>query len=209
MHLKRSSMPKTWPLPRKGTKYVVVPSHSLRNSVSLLVILRDILDLAKTRKEAKKLISQKEIKVNSKIVGDEHFSLSLFDILSFGNKNLKLILKNKKFDLIEIDDKEADKKITKVIGKKIVKKGRIQVNLSDGRNYLTKEKIKVGDSVVINLKENKISEILPFRENCKVIFIAGKHLGKIGTIEKVDRMVIVKIGKEEINSKLENLMVVE
>jgi ribosomal protein S4E len=35
-------------------------------------------------------------------------------------------------------------------------------------------------------KENKIVEILPFREKAKIIFTAGKYLGEKGTIEKID-----------------------
>jgi small subunit ribosomal protein S4e len=202
-------MPKTWPLKRKGTKYVAIPSSGLGKSIPLVVVLRDILDLAKTRREAKRLISQKKVKVNSKIVRDENFPLSLFDVLSLDNKSFKLVLNNKKFNLEKIDEKEADEKIVKVIGKKLVKKGRIQINLSDGRNYLTKEKIKTGDSAVVNFKENKISEILPFKDNSKVVFIGGKHLGETGTIDKIDKMIIVKIGKEKINSKSENLMVIK
>jgi len=209
MHLKRNSMPRTWPLKRKGTKYVAIPSSGLSKSIPLVVVLRDILDLAKTRREAKKLINQKKVKVNLKIVRDENFPLSLFDILSLENKNLKLILENKKFNIIEVKGKETEEKIVKVIGKKVLKGNKIQVNLSDGRNYLTKEKIKTGDSVVLNFKENKISEILPFKDNSKVVFIAGKHLGETGTIDKIDKMVIVKIGNEKINSKSENLMIIK
>src|SRR3989344_634946 len=210
MHLKRSKTSKTCPLARKGTKYVVVPSHNLKNSVPLLILLRDLLKIVKNRKEAKKIINLGKVKINDKKIKNEKFSLGLFDNLSLENKNFKVIFKNKKFNLKEISEKEAEEKISKVIGKKILKKGKTQINLQDGRNYLTKEKVKVGDSVVINLKENKIKEMLPFKASSKILFTKGKYLGAEGVVEKIDgKNIEVKIGKEKINSRMDNLMVIK
>jgi len=212
MHLKRNKIPKTWPLPRKGKKYIVRPSHGLKNSIPLLIVLRDILRLVKTRKEAKKLLSLGKIRINGKMIRDERFPLTLFDNLSLKDKNFKLIYKNKKFDVIEISGKEAEEKIAKIIGKKILKGNKIQVNLNDGKNYLLNEKVKVGDSAIINLKENKISEVLPFKKGCKIMFIAGKHVGEVGEVEAIDekkKIIVLKVGNEKINSKIDNLMVIK
>ena len=53
MHLKRQKIPKKWPVPRKGTTYVVKPSFNLKHGIPILVILRDILGLAQNKKEVK------------------------------------------------------------------------------------------------------------------------------------------------------------
>lgn len=205
MHLKRNSMPKTWPLKRKGTKYIV-RTFNLKSSIPLLVIIRDILKLAKDRGEVKKILNSENVKVNGKIIKEEKFPLTLFDNLSLGEKNFKIVLKNKKFSL---EESSRCEKIVKLIGKKVLKNGKIQMNLSDGRNYLGKEKIKVGDSVVISFPENRISEVLALKEGCKVLFLRGKHTGEEGTAEKIaGKNVTVKIAGEKINSKLENLIVV-
>lgn len=207
MYLKRNKMPKTWPLKRKGTKYLVSPSHGLKNSIPLLILLRDMLKIVKDRKEAKKIINLGKIKVNYKKVRDEKISLSLFDIIDLDGKKFKLILKNKKFN---VDKVEREEKIVKIIGKKILKGNKLQVNLSDGRNYIIKEKLKTGDSVVIDLKENKIKEVLEFKPGCKVLFMTGKHLGEEGIIEGTDKnSASVKIGNEKINSRINNLMVIK
>ena len=209
MHLKRSRIPKTWPIKRKGTKYVVRPLSNIKNSLPLLIVLRDILGLAKDRKEVKKLIHLKKIKVNNKFVKDEKFAVTLFDVISLNGKDLRLILKNKKFSLEEAKDKE---KIVKVIGKKILKKGKVQINLGDGRNYLFNEKIKVGDSVILDLEKNKISKILPMKKDSKIIFISGKRLGEEGTIEDIlQEKGIIKVKTKDgvLNAKKENVMVVK
>ncbi len=210
MYLKRNSMPKTWPLARKGTTYVVMPKNNLESSVPLLIVLRDMLEVAGNRNEAKKLIGLKKIKVNNKIIRDERYSLSLFDVLSLDNRHFRLIFQNRKFALVEIKSK-YEEKIAKIIGKKILNKGLVQANLSDGRNYLIKEKFKVGDSATVDFKENKIKQILPFKENCNILFITGKHLGKIGKVENIDKKtgVLVRINEEKLNAKSENLIVVE
>ena len=48
-------MPKIWPLKRKGNKYVVRPNN-LENSVPLIIIMRDILELVQNKKELQKVL---------------------------------------------------------------------------------------------------------------------------------------------------------
>jgi len=209
MHLKRTEMPKIWAVKRKGTKYIVRASHNLRNSLPLLVLLRDILKVARTRKEIKNLLKSGKIKINKKAIKEDNFPLCLLDLVELDNKSFRIVLKNRKLGVEEA--KNTEEKIAKVIGKKVLKKGKLQINLSDGRNYLFNKKVRTGDSVVIDLKENKIKEILEFKEGCDVLFIKGKHLSQFGKVEKIEKgkMIIVKIGNEEINSKMENLLVIK
>ena len=212
MYVKRQKIPKTWPLPRKGTKYLAVPKHNIKAGIPVIIILRDILKIVGTNKEAKKILNLKKVKVNHKIVRKERYSLTLFDVLSLDDKNFKVVLEKKKFGIVEVKGKDAEEKIVKVIGKKTVKKGALQVNLSDGRNYLIKEDVKVGDSVVLNLKENKISEILPFEKGAKIIFVTGKHIGEKGIIENIDekkKIIELKVDSEKINGKQESLLVIK
>ena len=212
MYLKRNKTPKMWPIERKGTTYSIRPSHGLSRALPVLIAVRDVLGLAGNRKEVKKLINAKKIKVNGKLVRKDSFPLMLFDIICLGDKNFKLVFKNRKLGLAEIKGSEAEEKIVKVIGKKMQKKGKIQVNLDDGRNCLIKEKIKVGDSVIISLKENNIKEMLPFRVGCRIMFVSGKHVGENGKVEEIDekkKLVIVRINEEKLNAKLANMMVIK
>ena len=56
MHIKRKTIGNFWPVPRTGTKYMAVPSHEENNSLSLILVIRDVLKLVKTKKELKKVI---------------------------------------------------------------------------------------------------------------------------------------------------------
>ena len=158
MHLTRNEMPKTWPIERKGTKYLAVASHDKARAIPLVFVLRDMLKLVKTNKEAKYFVLNKNVSINNKIRVNEKFPIRVYDSISFEKtgKNYRLVIENKKLSLKEISEKEAEKKIVKVIGKKVLEKGKIQINLDDGHNFLSKEKVSVGDSVLLNTKEMKI-----------------------------------------------------
>src|SRR3989344_5702124 len=122
MHITRHNTSKTWPIPRKGTKYLVYPSRG-NNSLPLLIAMREALGIVKTRKELKKILNENKILVNGRIIKEDKTSLALFDVISIGslNKNYKLIFSDKgKFSLVEIKDNEASSKICKIIGKNML-----------------------------------------------------------------------------------------
>jgi small subunit ribosomal protein S4e len=207
MHLTRNQVPKFWPIARKGTKSVVVPSHNKRNGIPIMVILRDILKLAKTRKEVKKILRDGKIKVNGKLVRDEKFALVMFDIMEMNSKNYKLVLENKKFKVEETKDKE---KIIKVTNKKILPGGIVQINFNDGRNIITKEKLNVGDSVVMNF-DGKIEKKIELKEGSKVIVMTGSHRGEGGKVERIEekkKTAEILIGKEKVNLELKRLIAI-
>ena len=209
MHLRRSSAPKTWPVARKGKKYLVIPSHSKKNAIPLLIVLRDILKIVKNRKEAKQIIHLKKVKLNNKIIEDEKQALLVFDKLEVGNEIYQVMInENKKFEARKI--KNLDKKTAKIIGKKILKGKKIQVNLNDGRNFISKENLKVGDSAVIDLNGNKLEKTISLKEGAEVFVLEGKHLGKQGKIEKITgELAEIKTSKEKINVNLKNLMAIQ
>lgn len=214
-HLKRQKTPKNWPISRKGTAFVVNPLSNLKTGVPVLIILREMLKTAKTRKEVKKAIYEKKILLNGKVINDDKQPAMLFDIITIvpAKKNYRLELKeNGKFRVEEIPEKDAGKKIAKVTGKKILKGKKVQLNLSDGRNFLTDLKCNINDSVVIDLKTKKIEKCIGLKEKTKVVVFAGKHSGKKGEILKLKperKMASVKAGKDKINVLIKQLMGVE
>src|SRR3989338_6277557 len=153
MHLKRQQIPKTWPLPRKGTTYVVRPSFSIEKGIPLLVVLRDILKIVHDRKEAKKAIHAKNILLNNLAVMNEKSNVLLFDTIKIipSEKFYRMELSEKrKFEIREISKNEANKKISKIINKKILNGKKTQLNLNDVRNFISSVKCKVNDSVLID-----------------------------------------------------------
>ena len=117
-----------------------------------------------------------------------------------------------KFALEEIKEAEANKKIARVMDKKALKGKKLQLNLSDGRNFISDIKCNTNDSVVVNFKEKKLEKCLPFKDGANVMIFAGKHLGQKGVVKKIKaerKMVAVTVGKEEINALIKQIIVVE
>jgi len=188
MHFKRKTIEKFWPIPRKGTKYVAVPCHNQYESIPLIVAMRDMLKIVRTAKELKKLLYEKQIQINHRVVRETNYPVSLFDILSLpsAKKNYKAVLsKNKKMILEEVSDKESEIKIFKVIDKKILDGKRVQLNLMHGKNIISKDKVNTGDSIVFNLKENKPIKIIPMEKGRNAFIIKGKHAGISGKINEI------------------------
>ena len=221
MHLKRQKSPKNWPIERKGTAYLVRPNHTIEQSIPILIAVRDMLKLAKDRREVKQAMNSKQILLNHKIPFSDKDSILLFDVITilpakesgFHEKNYRMIIgKNKKFNLKEIDSKEASHKIAKVINKKTLKGKKIQINLIDGRNFISDMQCKVNDSVLINLKTKKMEKCLPLKQGSKAIVYAGKHAGEEGIITEIDKennRVKLEVNKEIINILIKQIMVLE
>ena len=212
MHLKRNKTPKTWPITRKGTKYVVVPSHNLHNGIPLLVVLREILQVGKTRKEIARILKNDSVKVNQKIIKDDRYGLSLNDTISLSSgENYRLIYsKGKKFKLEEIKQTDAGEKMSKITGKKILKGNKIQVSFLDGRTQIlkTKDDAQIGDSALIDLTKNVIKKIIHVGKGSEIRVISGKHIGESGKVSNLgDGTAEIELADKKITLDVENFMV--
>jgi len=211
-YLKRQQAPKNWPIPRKGTAYVVKPKSG---AIPLLIVFRDMLKVLQNRKEMKKIIQDKLILVNNRIARDETNGVNLFDTISIipSKKYYRVELDERgKFNLEEIKESETNHKVSKIVDKKILKGKKMQLNLIDGNNFISNIKCNPGDSALISFREKKIEKCLPLIEGAKVAVFAGKHAGKKGVIEKIspeEKMVSLKTKDGNINALIKQIMVID
>ena len=214
-HMKRQKVPKSWPITRKGSAYIVKANFNPTKGVPLLVFLRDMLKIAKNRKEVKKALYEKNITLNSRPAKDEKNSVLLLDKVGIvpSKKYYQLDLSNNgKFIVEEVKESESNMKISKIIDKKTLKGKKTQINLLDGRNFISDIKCNVDDSVLINLKEKKIEKCLPLKENSNVLVFAGKHTGKKGKITKLEterKIASLESNGEKINVLIKQIMITE
>ena len=83
-HLSRLNAPKSWPIKRKGIKFIRKPSpgaHTLRQCISLSLVIQNMLKYAKTSKEIKKILHERKILVNGKVKRDSAFAVGIMDVL--------------------------------------------------------------------------------------------------------------------------------
>ncbi|MBT4166317.1 hypothetical protein HOE04_04735 [archaeon] len=200
-YLNRNNFGKFWPIARKGSKYVARSSHNLGESIPLMIVMRDILKLVRTKKELKKLINEKQIKINGKLIQVVNYPICLFDVLSLEvmKKNYKMVLlESKKFGFEEIADKDAKSRVYKVLDKKILSKGVVQLNLNSGKNVLSKEKVGIGDGIVLDFS-GKILGVVKLDKGSNAVVIEGKHAGNKGKIEHVFERGGKKLVKIKLN----------
>jgi len=173
----------------KGIKWVATPksSHKKGESIPLVSILKD-LGYADKSDEARKIVVLGEVMVDGKKRKDKNFGVGLMDAVSIPKigKNYRVVAEKNGLVLREISETEAKLKPCRVIGKKTQAKGKIQVTLHDGTTFLTGKPMKVNDTVVLELPEKKIKEIIPFAEGNTVFIFSGRHRGKTGTIKGVE-----------------------
>jgi small subunit ribosomal protein S4e len=216
-HLNRNNIGNFWSIPKKGTKYLAVAGHNQNHAIPLVVVMRDILKLIRNKKELQRLINEKQIMINHKEIRETNYPVGLFDIVNLptAKKNYLANLSRKnKFIFEEISDKDAETKTCKIVGRKILAKGKAQLNLHDGRNILSDEKAKTGDSIVLNLKDNKILKILPLEKGQKGFVIKGKHTGSFGKIENIldrggKKLAKILDQEDKINVWIKNIIIIE
>ena len=192
MHLTRAKVSKKWPIPRKGTKYVARPFRDINSGVSVVVAIRDMLKLAKTSREVKHMVHNKLIKINDKTVGDIKECVRLFDIMDSDKRYKLIVLPTGRFNF---EESKNDFILSKVLNKRLVKSGKIQLNLYNGENVISDKKINVGDSVELDF-DCKIRKVLPLKEGAKILVSSGKNIGRHGTVRFID-------GKK-VNAVLDN-----
>lgn len=197
-HLKRYFAPKTWSIKRKGIKYVTKPSpgtHKMSLALPLNVILRDLLNYATTNKEVRFIVANKNIAVDRIRRKDYRFPVGLFDVLSLDdtNEHFRILLNKKgKLSLIKIGKEESNVKLCKIIGKTAVK-GKIQLNLYDGKNiFVEKKDFKVGDAILLGLgKKFEIKEHIKLGKNSFIYLTGGKHIGQTGKVQDISNNKII------------------
>lgn len=192
-HLKRYSAPETWKIERKTRLYTIKPApgaHAKELCLPLAIILRDYLKYARNLKEVKKIIKKGSIIVNGKPRKDYHFGAGILDILSIKDTDEHyVILLDKKGKLVlkEIDKKEADKKLCKIVNKTMLKNAKLQLNLHDGGNLIVdeKDKYKTKDSIIYNFNKKTIEGHLKYEPGALVFLIGGANVGEIAKIKDI------------------------
>ncbi|MEK6909689.1 MAG: 30S ribosomal protein S4e [Candidatus Aenigmatarchaeota archaeon] len=209
-HLKRLLAPSFWRVPKKEKKWVVTPHagpHPKLYSIPLSIILTHIINIANTTAEAKKIIRKGEIFVDGKRRKDYAYPVGLFDIISIPTtkKHYRVVPSTKGLELIETSEKETNLKICRVDNKSILKKGKTQLNLHDGKNILVENgNYKTGDSLLLELPSLKIIDHLPLEKGNVGIISHGTGAGRLGEIKQLmkgtmrePQKVVCEIDKED------------
>jgi small subunit ribosomal protein S4e len=193
--LKRVAAPRSWTIRRKGTKWIKRPApgpHAQKESMPLLLVLRDVRHVARTAREARVIARAGSVLVDGRIVRDLDRGVGLMDTLTLATPTPEhfRILKDRrgKLVLVPIEGSEALLKIARVRFKHAVRGGRVEVTLHDGRNLLVdaSSPYRVGDSLKLELPGQKVVGHLTLAPGRLAYLAGGSHVGEVARVERIE-----------------------
>ncbi len=192
-HMKRLAAPRTWPLKRKVNIWVAkqtAGAHSIEQSMPAVTVLRDMVCACDTAREAKRIIGNREMFVDGKAVKNPKAPVGFMDVITIPKMNLafRMLLTDKgKLTLVPIEGDEVNWEICKIMDKTVIKGGKIQLNLSSGRNIvLDKNDYKCGDSLKVAFDGQKILDHYSMAEGASVFISEGSQAGAVKTIKSLE-----------------------
>ncbi len=161
--------------------------HKAAESVTIGVLLRDHLGLAKHMREAKKVIKRGEVLVDGRKVADEGFPIGIMDKITIvpADRHFEMGIEGRKLAPHEIDKAAAGSKVCKITAKRTVAGGKTMITTHDGRNFAGDNQYKVGDSVVFDFKSKKPAKTLKFQAGATCLVTSGYHKGKKAKLEEI------------------------
>ncbi len=211
-HLKRKAF--VWTIRAKPG------AHTENTSVPLGFVVRDMLSMAKTLREAKQIINKGHVLVDGNVRKTHQFAVGLFDTVTIPSlkKNYRMVLDTKgRLTTVEVSDAAVKNKPVKVTSKSLVKGNKLMIQTHDGKTFRDADKkIAVGDSVLTNVEGTKINEHLAFSKGNRVLITGGSHVGEVAKIESIlegtmkrDKLVSLSEGSAKFQTTAVNVMVID
>ncbi len=210
-------------LKRKKNTWTIRTSpgaHSKNTSVPLGFVCRDLLGLGESMFETKKILNAKNVLVNGVARSDQKFAVGLFDVIELllENKRFRIVFDNNgRLVLSEIKNKGSVEKISKILFKKMVKGGLVQLTTNDGFVFREKKSdYKPGDSLKISLPQKKILGGFELKTGKTVYLINGENkVGKIGKVTAIsgssksrEKIINIDVDGEVLKTVERNVIVI-
>lgn len=195
-------------------------THKNTDSCPLGNLMRDVLHFADNTREIKYILQTKICNVNGRRVKDHHFSVGLFDIIEFKDieKRYRVLITHRGFFVLkELAKDDKLLRPCKVVSKKIIKKGVLQLGFENGF-VLRKPKVKnvnLRDTIEFDIVKQEFTTHIVFEKGQNVFVIDGPHASKFGELKEIiagdlqkRAEVIVKSGKDEIRTIADYVFVI-
>jgi len=194
-HLKRLNAPKHWMLDKMGGTWAPRPStgpHKLRECLPLVLVLRNRLKYALTKKEVQQILMQRLVKVDGKVRTDVNYPCGFMDVISIDktDEHFRMLYDAKgRFVLHRLNmrgSKQAGEnafKLCRVLRVAVGAKGVPYITTHDGRTIRYPDPLaKNHDVVKVDLETGKAGDVVKFETGGTCIVTKGQNQGRIGTI---------------------------
>lgn len=211
-HLNRKEA--TWTIRQKPG------AHSQQTSVPLGFVVRDMLKLSRTLREAKQIITKGLVHVDGNVRKTHQFSVGLFDTITIPSlkKNYRLILDTKgRLVCVDLVESQLKHKPVKVVNKVLTKGNKMLIQTHDGKTFrgITND-VSVGDSVLTTIDGKNVTEHLSLSKGGRVLITGGSHVGELAKVESIvegtmkrDKLVNLSEGSEKFQTTASNVMVID
>lgn len=175
---------------RKKVKWLLASNpgpHKKSESVSVGVLVRDVLGRARNLHEVKKILNAGQLLVDGRKISEPKFPIGLMDVVSEPSekKSFRMSLTGPNMVPKEISAADAGKKYLRVAGKHTVKGGKTCYTFHDGRNYLGDKNIMTGDTCLFSVPGFKLEKHLKLAPGSRCLVVEGKHRGEVAKLEKI------------------------
>lgn len=193
-HLKRLAAPKNWMLDKLGGVFAPRPMcgpHKLRESLPLILFLRNRLKYALSYNEARMICKQRLIKVDGKVRTEFRFPAGFMDVIRIDktDENFRLLYDVKgRFTTHRITKTEAQIKLCKIVKHAIGPKGVPYIVTHDARTIRYPDPhLKVDDTVVVNIETGKVTDFVKFDSGNLCMVTGGRNMGRVGIVGHRER----------------------
>ena len=187
-HQKRLSAPKHYPIERKNGKYVVVGKgpHKEEDGIPVTVLLREVLGYAETAAEVSQILNEENVVVNGKVVKEPGYVVGFMDSISIDKVGEEIRVLLDKNGLVFKPVEDVEKRVFKVLDKRMVKGGAVQLNLDAGENLLVEEDdYSTKSSIILDLESKDVEKHIPFEEGNLAYISGGAHIGSKAKIKEI------------------------
>jgi small subunit ribosomal protein S4e len=165
--------------------------HKLRESLPILVLLRERLKYALTYKEAVMILKQRQVEVDGRARTDVTFPTGFMDVVSIPKtgEHFRMLFDVKgRYVPVPIKTEEASFKLGRVDQSRMGPGGIPFIVTHDGKTMRYPDPdTKVLDTVKIDLATMRPVGLLKFEIGCQVYCNSGRNRGRIGILVSRDR----------------------
>jgi small subunit ribosomal protein S4e len=218
--VKRQISPNFWAIKRKQSPFVIRVNpgpHPKQRAYPLGMVLRDVLKVASTGHEANRILKTDKVKVDGIVRRDPNFAVGLMDVVELAmGQAYRMVPKNSALLApIAIEDSEKGIKLIKITSKITIRENKIQYGFHDSKTLISDQKLKVGDTCLIDLPKVKINNKIAFERGSTVLIIKGENAGRVGRIEDIKdgifslpKRALVSFDDKSVELPVEMVMVV-
>jgi len=192
-HLKRVAAPRHWMLDKMTGIFAPKPRpgpHKSRESIPLILLIRNRLKYALSYKEAIMICKSRHIAVDGKIRTDIKFPCGFMDVITIKETGdaFRLLYNVKgRFSLLRITEAETKYKLCKIRRQQMGPGGVPFVVTHDGRTIrYPHPDVRVNDTVHVDIETGKIEKFVKFQVGNICMITGGKNLGRVGILKELE-----------------------